>query len=71
MDTSDENQGIFLIAEDGTEYRVAVYVTNTDSTQIFQIPELTAGNYELQVRCIAKNNKKLTIGYHYKTLTVK
>ncbi|WP_461638070.1 DNA-binding domain-containing protein [Labilibaculum euxinus] len=71
MDTSDENQGIFLIAEDGTEHRVAVYVTNTDSTQIFQIPELTAGNYELQVRCIAKNNKKLTIGYYDKTLSVK
>ncbi len=71
MDTSDENQGIFLIAEDGTEHRVGVYVTNTDSTQIFQIPELTAGKYELQVRCSAKNTKKLNVGSLDKTLTVK
>jgi len=68
---ADTTQGIFFIADDGTEHRVTVYVTNTDSTQIFQIPAtLVAGNYKLQVRSIHKNNKKLSIGSYAKTLIV-
>lgn len=70
LDPADNKQGIFLIAEDGSETRVTIYVTNTDSTQIFQLPNLDAGKYELQVRCIAKNNKKLSVGSFDKVLTV-
>lgn len=71
LNPSDENQGIFLIAEDSTEYRVTVYVTNTDSSQIFQIPQLPAGNYELQVRNIPLNTTKLQMGSYINSIVVK
>ena len=70
LDSTDSKQGIFFIAEDGAEIRVAVYVANTDGTQIFQIPDLAAGKYELQLRCLPKNNKKLSVGSFDKILTV-
>ncbi|MCT4602592.1 MAG: DUF4469 domain-containing protein [Marinifilum sp.] len=70
LDPADSTQGIFFIAEDGKETRVAVYVSNTDTTQIFQIPVLGAGKYKLQLRCISKNSKKLSVGSFEKVLTV-
>mgnify|MGYP003574390420 CR=1 FL=1 len=71
LDPSDENQGIFLIAEDGTEHRVSVYVANTNSKQIFQIPgELTSGNYKLELRAIFHNGKVLQKGNLPNSLTV-
>jgi hypothetical protein len=71
LDATDENQGIFLIADDSTEYRVSVYVTNTNGKQIFQIPgDLIAGNYQLELRALINNGKVLQTGRLNKTLVV-
>lgn len=71
LDPADLNQGIFLIAEDGTETRVSVYVTNTNGKQIFQIPaDLTAGNYKLELRALVNKGKVLHVGNYDKTLIV-
>ncbi|WP_321281812.1 DNA-binding domain-containing protein [Marinifilum fragile] len=72
LDPTDDNQGIFFVAEDGTEHRVSVYAKNTDGTQVFQIPDgLEAGDYELVIRNIPNNSKKLYSGSFDKKLTVK
>ncbi len=71
LDTEDMNQGIFLIADDGTEFRTSIYVTNTNRKQIFQIPsDLVAGNYQLELRALINNGKVLQIGSLNKTLIV-
>ncbi len=71
LDATDENQGIFLIADDGTENRVSVYVTNTNGKQIFQVPaDLTAGNYKLELRALINKGKVLQTGSLNKTLIV-
>jgi len=71
LDASDVNQGIFLIAEDGTEYRVGLYVTNTNSKQVFQIPGyLTAGDYDLELRTFLNPGKLLQKARLSKTLII-
>lgn len=51
FDPSDEQQGIFFVAADGTQTRVSVVGQNKPSTLIFLIPpELASGEYRLEVR---------------------
>ncbi len=51
FDPADPEQGIFFIAEDGTETRVEVVGLNQDGRLMFLIPStLTAGDYRLVVR---------------------
>ncbi|RXQ94487.1 DUF4469 domain-containing protein [Ancylomarina salipaludis] len=63
LDESDPRQGIFLLAEDGTEYRIDVYAHNTISKQLFQIPtELNAGKYILELRSLPTHSSQLKKG---------
>ena len=71
LDASDKKQGIFLMAKDGTENRVEVYVVNTHGRQIFQIPDnLTPGNYTLELRTLPNQGKRLHKGSLPKPLVV-
>lgn len=71
LDAADKRQGIFLIAEDGSENRVEVYVVNTNGKQIFQIPDnLTPGNYTLELRTFPNHGKRLQKGSLPKPLVV-
>ena len=46
----DVNNGVYFIAQDGTESKVATLITNEPSTLILIVPTLTAGAYSLQIR---------------------
>ncbi len=60
FDSTDNYQGIFLLKEGGSEYRVSVYITNRPSRQIFQIPEnIDSGRYKLELRTLHRGNKAL------------
>ena len=53
FDPEDANQGIFLIAEDGTETRITVVGMNKPSQLMFSIPgSLPPGTYTLEVRVL-------------------
>ena len=65
----DTNQGIFLIAEDGSETRITVVGMNKPSQLMFSIPaSLPSGNYTLEVRVIFSS--KLRSGNLNETLSV-
>ena len=50
FDPQDEELGVFLVAEDGTEHRMTVY-SRAGTAQIdFKIAEVPAGAYTLEVR---------------------
>lgn len=60
FDCADKYQGIFLLKEDGSEYRVSLYITNSPTRQIFQIPlDLDFGQYKLELRTLHPGNKAL------------
>lgn len=50
FDPTDPAQGIFLIADDGSETRVSVISNNKPSRLDFLVPALTKGTYRLEVR---------------------
>ena len=50
IDTSDADQGIFIISEDKTETKVEVLATNVSIRLIFLIPQLGPGTYTMEVR---------------------
>lgn len=50
IDPEASDEGLFFIAEDNTETRVATLVKNNPSELIFSVPELPAGFYSIQVR---------------------
>ena len=51
FDSEVETDGIYFVKDDGTEVKVSVVAENKPSRLMFMIPaELTAGDYELQVR---------------------
>jgi len=52
FNTSDENQGIFFLAEDGTATRVTVIGQNKPAELMFSVPALPAGEYTLEVRAV-------------------
>lgn len=67
----DQNQGIFLIDEKKQEIRGEIYIKNNNRSIIFQVPnQLAEGNYQLQIRCIPNNMKKLVIQTYDKIITV-
>lgn len=69
FDESDTQQGIFFIAEDGTETRAQIVGANQPSKLLFIIPELTAGDYSIEVRSIYNENE-LRSGSLDETVTV-
>lgn len=51
FNTTNTNEGIFFIATDGTETRVdTTLIRHTEGLLIFTVPQLTAGDYTLEVR---------------------
>lgn len=63
FDTDDSQQGIFLIASDGSETRVQTMVRNKPSNLIFLVPTgLAAGTYTLEVRSILPGIKNVRSG---------
>ncbi len=63
FDEVDRAQGIFFIAADGTETRVDNVVKNKPSELLFFVPEaLTSGTFQVEVKTILQNTKKLRTG---------
>jgi hypothetical protein len=63
FDSADTLQGIFFIADDGTETKVENVIKNKPSELLFFVPEdLNSGSYRVEVRCIFQNTKKLRSG---------
>ncbi len=70
-DHEDPQQGIFLVASDGTETRMDTIIRNKPSNLIFMIPEsLAAGTYALEVRAILTGITSLRTGSLEAELTV-
>lgn len=45
----NEGNGVFFIAEDGTEYSPVVITTNEPTNLIMQLPEMATGDYTLKI----------------------
>ena len=70
-DPADPQQGIFLVAGDGTVTRVARVLTNLPSEQLFLVPApLAPGLYHLEVRTRVRNSADLKAGRLAEALTV-
>ncbi|MBD3250941.1 DUF4469 domain-containing protein, partial [Candidatus Uhrbacteria bacterium] len=71
FDPADVGQGIFFVAEDGTETQVVVVGRNKPTELLFLVPErLTAGPYTLEVRAILPNRGDLRVGALDEPLTI-
>ncbi len=71
FDPSDPEQGIFFIAEDGTETRVSIVGRNKPGELMFLVPDgLAAGEYTLEVRAVLRKGKELRTGKLDAVLTV-
>jgi len=63
FDAEDEQQGIFFLANDGTEIRVTNVVKNKPSELLFFVPDaLSTGSYQVEVRLVFHNSKVLKKG---------
>lgn len=59
----DEQQGIFFIADDSSETKVTNVVKNKPSELMFFVPEsLVSGTFQVEVRTVFQNTKKLRVG---------
>ncbi len=70
FDADDPLQGIFFIAEDGTETRVRVMGENWPGKLLFLIPDLAPGSYRLEVRTLYRGADDLRVGTLSDRLTV-
>jgi HU-like DNA-binding protein/uncharacterized protein with Ig-like fold DUF4469 len=71
FDPAQSDQGIFLIAGDGTITRVSTIVRNKPSNLIFMITDgLATGNYSLEVRSVLPGTKNIRTGLLDAELTV-
>lgn len=68
FDGADPTQGVFFVAEDGTETTAVTVMTNDPGKLLFLIPPLPAGSYFLQVRAAFGQTKRT--GALQTTLTV-
>ncbi len=63
FDPSDSRQGIFFIAADGSETRVAMMMRNKPAELMFMIPSpLASGDYTIEVRTITTKDDKVRQG---------
>ncbi|MBK3517135.1 DNA-binding domain-containing protein [Carboxylicivirga marina] len=63
FDTEDSQQGIFFIADDGTETKVSNVIKNKPSELLLFVPEgLASGIYQVEVRVILHKGKTLKKG---------
>jgi len=71
FDPADPVQGIFFMAQDGSETRVTTVGKNMPGELMFLIPsDLTAGDYTLQVRATIYGSQDVRSGTLNATLTV-
>ena len=71
FDPADPQQGIFFIASDDSETRVAIVGKNKPGELIFLVPDgLASGEYLLEVRAIPRGSHDLRTGALKATLTV-
>lgn len=70
-DHNDNNQGIFLVASDGTESRVEQVLKNWPSLLLFVVPDnITAGEYSLEVRSVVRRTTELRRGTLSASITI-
>jgi hypothetical protein len=63
FDLEDAQQGIFFIADDGTETKASNVIKNKPSELLFFVPEgLTTGTFQVEVRAILHKGKTLKKG---------
>ncbi len=65
----DNTQGIFFIAQDGTETRVAQVVKNKPSELLFFAPEGLSGTYSVELRMVPNKNRSIKTGRLFTDLT--
>jgi hypothetical protein len=71
FDPEDAAQGIFFVADDGTETKVAVVGRNKPAELIFMVPgDLDAGEYTLEVRATLHGSNDVRVGALEAPLTV-
>ncbi len=71
FDPADADQGIYFVAEDGTETQVVIVGRNKPADLMFMVPEsLTAGDYTLEVRAKVYSTDKVRVGALEPPLTV-
>ncbi len=71
INPEEDEQGVFFIAEDGTETKASTLIRNKPSNLIFMIPTgMAAGAYRLEVRTVFQNGKTLRAGSLNSTLIV-
>ncbi|MEL7835163.1 DNA-binding domain-containing protein [Fodinibius sp. Rm-B-1B1-1] len=70
-DHDDNNQGIFLIASDGTESRVEQVLKNWPSLLLFVVPDnLSTGKYSLEVRSVIRRTTERRRGALSAAITI-
>jgi hypothetical protein len=69
-DAADPAQGIFLVAADGAETKVATVSSNKPSQLDFLVPALNPGEYRVEVRVVINKGKEVRKGALSGTLTV-
>lgn len=62
FDPEDPAQGIFLIANDGSEFKVATIARNKPAQIDFLVPALKSGEYRLEIRAVIYKGKELKKG---------
>jgi hypothetical protein len=70
FDPADPAQGIFFVAEDYRATRVDMVIMNKPGQLFFQIPDLPAGRYRVEVRAILRHGRQLKVGKVDEWLTV-
>jgi hypothetical protein len=70
FDPHDPRQGIFFVGEDRRAIPCSVAAENSPKRLIFQVPDLPAGSYSLEVRATADDSDDVRAGTLGKRLTV-
>jgi hypothetical protein len=70
FDPAKPEEGIYFVAENGTETKVSVLASRTEGKLVFSIPALAAGNYTLEVRRVYTKNNQVRVGTLVDTLAV-
>ncbi len=71
LDANDPQQGVFFVAEDGTQTRAPLYATARPGEVVFTTPQLSAGDYDLRVCALVPGSKdKVRCGDLEHALTV-
>lgn len=70
FDTSLAGDGVFFIDAGGNATKAEVYALVTEGRIMFMVPELSAGEYTLEVRRSYTQNNSVRVGQLQETLTV-